>query len=163
MNEDFKNSLKIIDLEDELVSIKDEIKIITKTIKRLRKDKKDKIKLNFGLTITELLIAVIGAFAFTSPVTMIYMLAVFIFVKLVDIKTFGTFENIKKEKHKLFIQKEILLAEHKDLENKLINLKLFSVIKKDSNNKIDNNEFVKEDKLEKQNIKKLILTKPNEI
>lgn len=163
MNEDFKNSLKIIDMEDELVSIKEEIKIITKTIKRLRKDKKDKIKLNFGLTITELLIAVIGAFAFASPVTMIYMLAVFIFVKLVDIKTFGTFENIKKEKHKLFIQKEILLAEHKDLENKLINLKLFSVIKKDSNNKIDNNEFVKEDKLEKQNIKKLILTKPNEI
>lgn len=162
MNEEFKNSLKIIDMEDELASISDEIKRIKSTIKSLRKDKKNKIKLNYCLTFTEIAIALIGSFnPIAISATIFYMIAVFIFLKLIDIKTFGTFENIKKEKHKLFIQKEILLADYKDLENKLYKFKLFSEINKENNVEINNN-YVEQNTLEKDKFKKLTLTKPND-
>lgn len=163
MNEDFQNSLKIIDMEDELEEIRDEIKDFTKEIKRLRKDKKDKRKLNFALSITEIIIAILGAFnTFAISATLFYMITVFIFVKLVDIKTFSSFDNINKKIHKLFLQKELLLAEHKDLENKLFKLKLYSDIKKEDNIELDNNKSINENKLENNIVKKLTLTKPNE-
>ena len=148
-------------MEDELESISNEIKEVRNKIKRLRNDKKNKIKLNYTLTITEILILIIGSFNPTFiPATIFYMFAVFAFVKLIDIKTFGTFENIKKEKNKLFIQKEILLADYKDLEKKLFKLKLFDNYK--SENIVEINNRIEENTLQKDKVKKLTLNKLNE-
>ena len=162
MKDDFKNMLKIIDMEDELNEITEEIDNLSQKIKNLIKNKKNKIKLNYSLTITEILIALIGSFNLISiPVTLFYMLTVCILIKLIDIKTFDTFDNINKEKRKLSIQKEILLAEYNDIEKNLFKLKLINDVKKENNAVVIDNNYNIENTLVKNNIKKLTLKKPN--
>jgi len=75
---------------------------------------------------------------------------------------YDSFDKINKKIHKLSLEKEILLVDYKELQDKLYRAQYVSNYTKESLNDINTINYINEKKLENKKVKKLVLTKPNE-
>jgi len=154
---------EVLNLESDLERTDKKIKSIYKQIKKLRKDKKDKKFINCILTLTEIIVAIIG-FSNSANIllTLVCMLITVVVFKIPDMTIYDSFDKINKKIHKLSLEKEILLVDYKELQDKLYRAQYVSNYTKESLNDINTINYINEKKLENKKVKKLVLTKPNE-
>lgn len=157
-----KNIEEVLNLESDLECTDKKIKSIFKQIKKLRKDKKDKRFINCSLIISEIIVGIIG---FSNPAnilfTLVYMLFVIVVFKVPDMTIYDSFDKINKKIHKLSLEKEILLVDYKEIQDKLYRAQYVSNYTKENLIDTNNINYTNEKELETKKVKKLVLTKPN--